>query len=74
MLTDKKRLKILFTIFDQDIEEALNLFEKNGLKDLDEDTICKAIILIAPGIKECGADPKDLIELIKERLAVILKK
>lgn len=75
MLTDQKRLEILLSIFDQDIEETLSLFDnKKMLESLDEDTIGRAIMLVAPSIRECNVDPKDLIELVRERLSVVLKK
>lgn len=75
MLTDQRRLEILLSIFDQDIEETLTLFDnKKMLESLDEDTIGRAIMLVAPSIRECNVDPKDLIELVRERLSIILKK
>ena len=75
MLTDKKKLEILLEILDQDIEATLNLFEDKGaLNDLDVNTIGRAILLIAPSLKECRVDAKDLTELVKERVVIMLKK
>lgn len=78
-LNDQERLEILLLFLDEDIRETIRMFGKpedimENLKGAMKSD--RVLMMIFPSIMECpvGLEPKKVIELLRERLAIFISK